>query len=74
MGSDTVKILNFGVSFCDLASTYTEFPTASPVIGQPTPPTRNPTPSPTTADANDEINPNLISGYTFTNLDESTKK
>jgi len=74
MGSDTVKILNFGVSFCDLASTYTEFPTASPVIGQPTPPTRIPTPSPTTADANDEINPNLISGYTFTNLDESTKK
>lgn len=74
IGADTIGILSLGDSFCDFVSTYTEFPTASPVEGQPVAATRTPTAPPTAADAGDEINPTLISGYTFTNLYDSTKK
>jgi len=74
IGSDTMGILNRDTSFCDFAADYTDFPTASPVQGQPRPPTRNPSPAPTAADSSDEINPILISGYTFTNLADATKK
>lgn len=74
IGSDTIGILSRGTSFCDFAADYTEFPTASPVEGQPQPPTRRPTPAPTAADSSDEINPTLISGYTFTDLADATKK